>query len=207
MGSQEADRVVEALDRKVSDQMNEYLTRPYTEEEIGRALRQMHPSKAPGPDGMNLLFYQTFWSLMSKDTITMVKKFLNGNMDPSPLNETHIVLIRKIPNPEAPKDYRPISLCNVVVRIITKVLANRLKWIIPNIITPNQSAFVLGRLITDNAMTAFELFHSMKRKSKGKIGILALKLDMSKAYDRSSGRFSLWSWKSLEFVKIGLKLL
>lgn len=90
----------------------------------------------------------------------------------------------KVKHPVTPKEYRPISLCNVVFRIITKTIANRVKTILPNIISDSQSAFIPGRSINDNAMTAFEIFHSMKTKKTGKKGHMAMKLDMSKAYDR-----------------------
>ena len=84
------------------------------------------------------------------------------------------------------KDPRPIALCNVVYKIMAKVLANRLKWILPLLIFNAQSAFVHGRSICDNILAAFEVIHYMKRKTKGKKGSVALKLDISKAYDRIS---------------------
>lgn len=81
-------------------------------------------------------------------------------------------------------DLRPISLCNVVYKIISKVLANRLKRLIDSIISETQSAFIPDRLITDNIMVAFEVMHYMKRKQKGKDNWMTLKLDMSNAYGR-----------------------
>src|SRR6185437_161715 len=103
---------------------------------------------------------------------------------PEGWNETTIVLIPKVKNPDKLKDLRPISLCNVIYKIVSKALANRLKQILPEVISPAQSDFVLGRLISDNILIAYELTHYMKQKKKGKEGFVAVKLDMSKAYDR-----------------------
>ncbi|TXG48233.1 hypothetical protein EZV62_027527 [Acer yangbiense] len=86
--------------------------------------------------------------------------------------------------PLSPKDFRHISLCSVVHKTVTKVLASRLKNLLPDLISPHQSAFIPGRQIFDNVLVAFELLHSIAHPKKGKIGMTALKLDMSKAYDR-----------------------
>ena len=91
---------------------------------------------------------------------------------------THIVLIHKIKSPERICDYRSINLCNVIYKIIYKLLRNRLKLILPHLISSNQSAFVLGRLITDNVLVAYEAFHSMQCRRTGKKGSMALKLDI-----------------------------
>ena len=151
--------------------------------EIKAALFQMGPTKALGPDGMNVIFYQKFSHIVGDIVMSVVLEFLNnGHMLPA-LNYTHIVLIPKIKNPIKMSDYRPISLYNVIYKIIAKVLANRLKQILPHIIAPTQTAFVLGRLITDNVLVAYEALHMMHGQKKGKTGTLALKLDVSKAYD------------------------
>jgi hypothetical protein len=118
-----------------------------------------------------------------------VLHFLNGGVLPRSWNETIVVLIPKVPNPESLKDLRPISLCNVLYKIASKVLANRLKLILPEVISQNQSAFVPGRLITDNVLVAYELTHFLQNKRSGGDCYAALKLDMSKAYDRVEWHF------------------
>lgn len=99
-------------------------------------------------------------------------------------NDTVVVFIPEIPQPERIKDLRPISLCNAIYKIASKVLSNRLKIILPNIISLNQSTFVPGQLITDNVLLAYEFTHFMKNKRSGPEGYAAIKLDISKAYDR-----------------------
>ena len=89
----------------------------------------------------------------------MVLDFLNHGVSPPNFNKTHIVLIPKVKTPKKVTDYRPISLYNVVYKIVSKAIVNRLKKIIPSIISDTQSAFVHGRLIIDNAFVAFETMH------------------------------------------------
>ena len=175
---------LKAVQQKVSTEMQQTLSSEYTTEEIKAALFQMGPTKAHGPDGMNALFYQKFWHIVGDSVVSAVIEFLNSGYMPPGFNHTFIVLIPKIKNPVKVSDFRPISLCNVIYKIIAKVLANRLKQILPQIISPTQSTFVPRRSITDNVLVAYEALHTMQGRKKGKTGALALKLDVSKAYDR-----------------------
>ena len=102
---------------------------------------------------------------------------------PTPLNHTFITLVPKINSPEYAHQFHPISLCNVLYKIYSKVLANHLKKLLPSIITKHQSAFTKDRLISDNILMAFETLHSMHKYKGGSYGYMALKLDMNKAYD------------------------
>ena len=137
--------------------------------------------------------------------MNVVLDFLNNGVMLPYLNHTDIVLIPKVKNPEKMSEFRPISLYNVIYKVISKVLANRLKQVLPNIISPTQSAFVPGRLITDKVIVAYEVLHSMHARKKGKTGALALKLDVSKAYDRVEWLFLQGIMQKLGFPKKWIK--
>ncbi|XP_075649604.1 uncharacterized protein LOC142620050 [Castanea sativa] len=183
-GTMDTIAVIEAIKLIVTGPMNEYLYQSFQAEEVHKALKQMHPKKSLGPDGMPPLFYQHFWSLSGDCVTNAVLDFLNLGITPPNFNGTYIVLIPKVKNPTKITQYRPISLSNVISRLASKVLANRLKCFLPNIVNENQSAFMSPRLITNNVLVAFETMHYLNNKRNGRQGEMALKLDMSKAFDR-----------------------
>ena len=115
------------------------------------------------------------------------KVFHSSTMPPHP-NETLITLIPKHPGTDCLASFRPISLCNTVYKMVTKIIVKRLRPCLPKLISPLQTAFVPGRMGLDNMIIAQELSHTMKLK-KGKTGFMAIKIDLEKAYDRLEWHF------------------
>lgn len=173
-GNNNGDDLLRCVGNKVTPEMNDMLMQEFSDEEIKQGLDGIGNLKAPGCDGMPSLFYKNFWGTVGVDVTKEVKQFLNGGQMPASWNDTMVVLIPKVQHPERLKDLRPISLCNVVYKIALKVLSNRLKTILPYIISQNQSAFVPGRLVTDNVLIAYELTHFMQTKRSGSEGCMQL---------------------------------
>lgn len=163
---------------------NAKLTADIRIEELSKAIRQMHPDKYAGPDGYSPAFFHHFWDILGPEIFRCCSAWLNDASFPATLNDTTLILIPKKESVEKLNDLRPIALCNVLYKILAKVLANRLKGILPGVISENQSTFVPGRNISDSVLVAFELLHHMKKKNRGSEGEVALKLDISKAYER-----------------------
>jgi hypothetical protein len=140
-------------------------------------------------DGFPTRFYQRNWGVLKEEVTNAVKLFFaTGNM-PVGVNDTAIVLILKVNQPETLKDFRPISLCTVIYKVIAKCMVNRLRPILGEIVSINQSAFVPGRLITYNALVAFECLHFIENNTNQNKDFCAYKLDHSKAYDRVDCEF------------------
>ena len=117
--------------------MNARLLQEFQASEVEKALKQMHPMKASEPDGMPPLFYQHFWPTVNSIVTRTVLDFLNHGAAPPNFHETHIVLIPKTKNPERVTDYRAFSLCNVAYKLASKVVANRLKLVLQDVICEN----------------------------------------------------------------------
>ena len=120
--------------------------------------------------------------MLQNSVIAAVRGFFASGIMPEGVNSTSIVLIPKIANPSSLSHYRPISLCNVIYKVISKCMVNHLRPLLDGIVSLEQSAFIPGRLITDNALVAFEYIHHIKQEKDPTKSFCAYKLDVSKAY-------------------------
>ncbi|KAH1057052.1 hypothetical protein J1N35_035117 [Gossypium stocksii] len=149
---------------RISSKDVDFLGKGITNGEIKSALFDMAPLKAPGSDGFQAAFFQNQWDNIGRGIYEWVKKvFEEGIIDPE-FNNTLIVLIPKVPNPENFSQFRPISLSSVLYKLVMKIIANRFKSIFPKIIGQEQAGFIAGRSIIDNVIIAQEVLHSMRAK-------------------------------------------
>ncbi|KAF7840012.1 reverse transcriptase [Senna tora] len=142
-----------------------------------------------GVDGFQAAFFQKFWDVFEKHIISSIQEIFASKVIPPSWNETIICLIPKILNPYEMKNFRPISPCNSLYNIISKILVNKIKPTLPNLICENQSAFIRGRRATDNVILANEVVHSYSRKKSKKFGWMMISLDLEKAYDKLNWSF------------------
>ncbi|KAG7600499.1 Reverse transcriptase zinc-binding domain [Arabidopsis suecica] len=185
--SQEGERfstVQEALTPCISDEINEALISLPTPQEIKTACFAINADKAPGPDGFSASFFQSNWPTVGGKLVSEIQNFFNSGYLPQRINHTHVRLIPKITSPKLVSDYRPIALCSVYYKIIAKLLSKRLQPVLQSIISENQSAFVPNRAINDNVLITHETLHYLKTSGAKKRCFMAVKTDMSKAYDR-----------------------
>lgn len=174
-GYKPMEELLNCVQPSVTEHMNEYVNKPYVADEVKKALFDMAPSKAPSVDGFTAGFYQRHWDVIGEDITVVVLEFLNGGELPLGLNDTSITLIPKVRHPQKISQFRPIALCPVLYKIAVKAIANRVRGILDEVIGEEQSAFVPGRLITDNVLVAYESIHAIKRRKKGKNACCAVK--------------------------------
>ena len=158
-------------------------------EEVKGVLFAMPSYKSPGPDGFSSEFYKTAWPVIGHDFTVAVQSVFKMSFLPKGVNSTILALIPKKTEASEVRDYRPIACCNVIYKVVSKTLANRLKVILPRIILANQSAFVKGRLLMENVLLASELVKDYHKDSISPR--CAMKLDISKAFDSVQWSFLL----------------
>lgn len=197
-GSTHFDEILLCVGRMVSGAMNS--RRVLSREEAKQDVFQMDSIKAPSPDGFTPVFFQRYWEIVGSDITAAVESFMHSRRLLRGVNHKHIVLIPKTKCPINMGQLRTISLCNVINKIVSKVFANRLSTILPLIVSEQQGAFVVGRLIHDNVLMSQDVIHHLKSKRRGGRYEMAVKLDMSKAYNRVE-------WKFVEVIMPGMGLI
>ncbi|VFQ66033.1 unnamed protein product [Cuscuta campestris] len=168
----------------ITEAQNTALCRLPSIEEVKNAVWLLDQNSCAGPDGFNGTFYRQTWDIIQADICSAIQESFLGIIPPKAMRKSNMVLIPKKDSPTTFSDFRPISLTNFSSKIITRILASRLTTLLPCIISLEQGGFVPGKDINDHILLARELIHLIDRKTEG--GNLALKLDITKAFDTIS---------------------
>ncbi|XP_019435175.1 PREDICTED: uncharacterized protein LOC109341686 [Lupinus angustifolius] len=168
----------------------------FTDEEIKGAVWSCEADKSPSPDGFNFGFFRHFWETIKQDITVFVKEFQVRGKLPKGLNASFIALILKIHSPNRIQDYRPISLVGSLYKILSKVLAGKLKKVLPSLISSTQSAFLSDKNILDGPVVLNEAIHSAE---KLKSGCIIFKVDFEKAYDSVRWEFLDYMLRRMDF--------
>lgn len=147
-----------------SEESIQELDRDFKEEEVLNSVKGMNSLKAPGPDGYQAFFYQQVWDVVGPTVITFALQALNEKQMPKGSAEALLVLIPKIDHPCKISQYRPISLCNIAYKLVTKMIINHLKSVLGDLISPNHSSFIPGGQNVDNLVVCQEILHMMNQK-------------------------------------------
>lgn len=195
--NEDIDMFLKYIDKKVDDQDKIDCDKDISKEEIYIALSKMSKNKTPGPDGLTVSFYLEFWNQLADDFQKLIESIYTENSMTRSMRHGHISLIHKKGDKRNLKNYRPISLLNVDYKIIARVLSNRLKLVLPNIISTSQTSCVVGRDISDTVASLRDIIDLIEEEQyEGYI----LKIDQEKAFDRVS---HLYLFKTLEKFGFG----
>jgi len=148
--TQAINKITSAIPPLVTEEKNSLLLREFTEQEIEDVVFTMASDKAPGLDGFTIEFFKACWHIIKDDLINLIKNFHRTKRILPTINATFLTLIPKYDHADSPDKFRPIALCNVIYKILSKLMATRLKPILPSIISHEQSGYVEGRQITDS---------------------------------------------------------
>eukprot|EP00253_Pinus_taeda_P018385 PITA_18385 len=182
--------LIKSIPESISNEQNQALSREVSLEEVEEAVKEMPNDKALGPDGFTINFYKACWEIVKLEVWEVVEDSQRSASILKSLNSTFLALIPKEEEATTPAKFRPIALCNVLYKIISKVIANILKPILPGLISEEQSSYVEGRQILDNILLAQEMVHTLQSR---KVTGMMMQLDLSKAYEKAS-------WNYLEAI-------
>lgn len=168
-----------------------------TDAEIKREAFALPPNKSLGPDGFTGEFFRGCWDVIGRDLTNAVKEFFSSGQILKQWNATAITLIPKKEGAVKVGDFRPISCCNAIYKIVSKILANRLQLLLPGMISNSQSAFVKGRLLVENVLLASEMVQGFNRGNISPRGLL--KVDLRKAFDSVNWEFILSVLEASDF--------
>jgi len=179
-------KILQHIPKLITEEHNHLLLRPVTLLEVEQAVLQNKEGKARGPDGFTFNFFHHFWDLIKDEISQLVEESRSMHWLLPSLNATFITLIPKEDQVATPNKFRPIALCNVIYNIISKVIANKLKSLLPLLISREQTVYVKGRQILDGIILTHEIMHSLKKTKKP--GML-LTIDLSKDFDKLNWNF------------------
>ncbi|KAA3460385.1 reverse transcriptase [Gossypium australe] len=179
-----SDNLIPAISPCITEELNKNLMKEFQAEEVVEVIKSIAPLKASSKDGFPAIFFQKYWHIVGNEVTRYCLNILNGRRDIEEVNHTSIVLIPKVISPNTMSHFRPISLCNVIYKIISKVIVNRFRQMLHHCIDDSQGAFIPGKQITDIIFMAYKILHWFKKRRGNSNRGFALKLDMSKAYDR-----------------------
>lgn len=180
--------------------------RPISYEEIRNAVFNIGGFKAPSDDGLPAIFDHNSWNVAEKAVTIFVKDAWSNHELIKEVNNTLLVLIPKIDNPESISQFQPVSLYNVIYKCITMAIVNRIKPFLDRVVSPFQASFVPGRNIQDNIIIAKEMMHSMN-KMKERKKFMVIKIDLEKAYDRLNWDFIRQCLQALNFSEEFIQLI
>ena len=179
--------ILSKIDKRLDEKKKEYLENDITSTEILDALKKHKNNKSPGPDGIPIEFYKLYWPVVGTDLLEVFRK----GLDDSRLAHSQYIAVIKLlykkgPREEIKKNWRPISLLNTDYKLLSKVLAERIKSVLPEIIHRDQKGGISGRYIGDNSRLIEDILYEMENHDSEAI---ILMLDMEKAFDRVE-----WNW-------------
>jgi hypothetical protein len=182
----------------VGEEENHALMEEVSEDELKEVLHNFQKDKIPGPNDWTIEFFLGFYDLIGKDILKLVEETrVRGHLHP-PLNSNFIALIPKVDDPSSLNDFRPISLCNCIYKVVSKVIARRIKATLSEKISPEQFGFLEGRQIHEAIGVSQEVMHSLRStKSRGEI----LKIDLSKSFDKVS-----WLYLRMLLTHLGFEV-